>query len=507
MATISSLGSGSGLDLQSLLTGLMQAEQQPLVALQSKEASYQARISSLGTLKGVLSALQSAASSLAPTKGTAAAKYTSVSASIADSSIASATVTATSTAVSGTYSLEVSALAQAQRLASPASSAYTSASSVIGTGDLTIAFGTLTGEPPAGNFSADSQRTKTITIDSSNATLGGLRDAINAANIGATATIVTGTNATTGASEAHLVLTSGATGLSNVMKLKGSGTLTDFDYDPATNSGTMSQDAAQGGQAATNASFKLNGIAATSSTNSVTGVLDGVTISLLKTSAILTPATTTPTVTPATYTPTTLTVSKNTSSGLTTALNSFITAYNTANKSMADLGAYDATTKAAGALQGDSTLRTARNQIRNLVFGTSLEGTPAYQRLSDIGVSLAKDGTLSLDSVKLGAAVASDPTAVANLVASIGKTFSTAMEGIVGKSGVDNSGSIASAVDGAKRSITDITKRQEAITARLAIIQANYTKQFTALDTLIASMKQTSTYLTQQLASIASTGS
>jgi len=466
---ISSLGAGSGLDLNSLLTNLMQAEQAPLVALQSQEASYQSRISALGSLKGVLSTLQTAAAAMVPATGsTAVAKYTTFNTSVADSAIASAS--ASTGAVAGTYSLEVSALAQGQRLVT---SAYVggSATTVIATGDLTIEFGKLSG----GVYTADSTRSKTITIDSSNATLGGLRDAINAANIGASATIVTGTNG------AQLVLSTNATGLSNVMRL--SGTLTGFDYNPVTDAGTLTQDPLQGGQAALDAAFKLNGIAATSSTNSVTGVLDGVTLNLLKTTVLLTP--------------TTLKISKDSVGSLTSSLNAFVKAYNDANTSMNALGAYNATDKTAAALQGNSTLRTARNQMRSLVFGATAGGSSVYQHLSNIGVSLAKDGSLSVDTTKLNAAVAADPTSVANLVAAVGTAYNSGIEGLVGSTGI-----ITSATDGANRSVKDLTAREQTLSDRLTVIEAQYRKQFTALDSLIAGMKQTSTYLTQQLANL-----
>jgi flagellar hook-associated protein 2 len=450
------------------LTGLMQSEQIPLVALQRQEASYQSRISALGTLQGALSSLQTAAGSMVPATGTTAVvKYTTFSASIADTTIASAA--ASTGAVAGSYSLEISALAKSQRLVTPA---YVggSAATVIATGNLLIEFGKLDGVV----YTGDSLRSKTITIDSSNATLGGLRDAINAANIGASATIVNGT------SGAQLVLSSNETGLSNVIRLSG---LTAFDYNPAANTGTMTQAALQGGQAATNAAFTLNGIAATSSTNTVTGVLDGVTLNLLKTTAALTP--------------TTLKVSKDSIGSLTSSLNAFVKAYNDANKAMSELGAYNATTKAAGALQGSSTLRTAKNQMRSLVFNATAGGTSPYQHLSNIGVSLGKDGSLSLDSAKLTAAVAADPTSVANLVSAVGSAYKTGIEGLVG-----STGSITAATDGANRTIKDLTKRQQALSDRLTVIQANYTKQFTALDSLIAGMKQTSSYLSQQLANL-----
>ncbi len=472
MATVSSLGSGSGLDLSGLLKNIMQAEQLPLLTLQKQEASYQSRISALGSLQSALAALQTAASSMVPGTGvTAGGKYATFGAVVADANIA--TATAATGAVVGSYSLEISSLAQAQRLVTPGYGPGSGATTVIGTGDLKIEFGTLSG----GAYTADSARTKTITIDTSNNTLGGLRDAINTANVGVSATIVVGT------AGAQLILSSSNTGLSNVMRLGGTGTtpLAGFDYDPASDTGTMTQAAAQGGQAATNAAFTLNGIAATSSTNTVSGVLDGVTLNLLK----------------QTTTATTLTVSKNTTGNLTSALNAFIKAYNDANKTMSDLGAYDAASKSAGALQGNSTLRTAQGQVRNLVFGAIAGGTSPYQRLSDIGVSLDKNGKLSLDSAKLSKATTADFESVASLVSTVGTAFKNTIEGLVG-----TTGSIASATDGMNRIVKDLTKRQTALSKRLDAIQAQYQAQFTSLDTLIAGMKRTSSYLTQQLASL-----
>ena len=258
----------------------------------------------------------------------------------------------------------------------------------------------------------------------------------------------------------------------------------------------MTQDTAQGGQAAANAAFTLNGIAATSTTNTVSNALDGVTLKLLKTSAIATAATEE---TPATYTSTTLTVSKSTTNSLSTSLTSFVKAYNEASKLINDLGAYNAETKTAGAMQGDATLRTAKTQLSRLFFGATAGGTSVYQHLSNIGVSLGKDGLLTVDSTKLSAAATADAAAVANLVAAAGTAFKTGLEGFVG-----TSGSIVAATDSANQSIKNLTKQQEALSERLTAIQERYTKEFTTLDTLVAKMKSTSTYLTQQLANLPS---
>ena len=485
MASISSLGSGSGIDLNGLLESLMQAEQRPLTLLQQKEASYQARISAYGSLQGVLSTLQTTAKTLVPGTGVSASdKFQSASATITDATIGSAAATAS--AVAGVYSLEVSALAQTHRLTSPnndnsAGQAAVTASLTAG-GVLKIELGTL---DDLFSYAPDAAKELNVAI-AANSTLEQVRDAINtAASDGrVSATIINGSKGQ------QLVLTSGTTGTANAMKLTGDSVLgAGFNFSPsgsAAGSGNLSQLAANGGQAATDAAFKLNGIAATSASNTVTGVLDGVTLTLAKVSAA--------------STSTTLTVSKNQSSALSTALNGFIKSYNDAASAMSKLGAYNAETKTASTLTGNSTLRTAQNQMRSLLFTTTQDAgssTSAYQRLSDIGVSVAKDGSLSLDAAKLNKAISADFAGVAKLVSSVGSAFDSSIEGLVG-----SSGSISTATDSTQQQIKDITKQQERVSKQLVAIEARYRTQFSALDTLIAGMKQTSSYLSQQLASL-----
>lgn len=490
---ISSLGSGSGLDLNTLLTNLMSAEQAPLLALQKKEASYQARISSLGTVQSSLSALQTAANAMATSVGvTASSKFSMPQVAVADTTIAYATAEATATAAS--YSLEVSTLAKAQRLVSPAYGASSGASTVIGMGDLKIEFGTLSTTTTANDtFTADDaldstptvDRTKTITIDSTNNTLGGLRDAINASGADVTASIVVGS------AGAQLILTGKQTGLSSIMKLTmtpavpaSTPAFTGFDYDPTTQvppvSSTLS-DTAAGGQVASDAAFTINGIAGSSTSNTITGMIEGVTLNLTK----------------QTTSATTITVSKDNTTKIASVLTAFVKAYNDAAGTMSTLGAYDASTKKAGALQGNSTLRSAQTSVRNQLFSVTSGGTSPYQRLSDVGVTLGKDGKLSLDTSKLNTAVAADFATVANLVSAVGSAYNTTIDGLVG-----STGSIPSAVSGTNSVIADNKANQARFSQRLTAIEARYRKQFTSLDTLIAGMKQTSTYLTQQLASL-----
>ena len=448
MATVTSLGAGSGLDLESLVTQLMTAEKAPLTALKKQETSFNTKISSLGTLKSKLSALQSASLALKANIGqTALSKFATFSASSSDSTIASAS--ATTGAVAGTYSLNVTKLALADRFS--LATAISPTATVGNIGDtLTFDFATPDAE---GN-----SRTKTITLDSNNNSLAGIRNAINSANMGVTAVIVNSSS-----TSSQLVIT-GSEGLDNAITLSGS-LATLFNQSAVADSAT----------------FNIGGVDVTSNSNTTSKAIDGVTINLSKLGS------------------TTLSVTAEYSTKLTSALNDFIKAYNDANSTMTTMGAYNATTKTAGALQGNSVLRDAQQETRRLVFNTTAGGTSSYQRLSDLGVSVGTDGSLALDASKLEKALASDPSAVATLVDKVGNAYNSTLEKIVGLSG-----KIQIATDSANSMIKELTKRQDALSSRLEQIEARYRKQFSALDTLVAKLNSTSTYLSQQLASLSS---
>lgn len=483
MATISSLGAGSGLDLNGILQKLMAVEQQPLLALARKEAAVQSKISALGSLKSALSSLQTAAGNLAPASGqTAAQKFTSFKTSVADTTIA--TATGATGAVAGTYTLDVIQLAKAQRLvtpptALPAAAKYADSSTAVTQGTLKIELGTLAADGTT--FTAASE--KNIVIDDSNDTLAGLRDAINAATAGVSATIINSTR-TDGSSEARLVITSDTTGLAGVVRLSG---IADFVFDPTSGAvgNTVSAAPADGGQTAQNVKIKLNGIEASSASNKVTGVLDGITLNLLK----------------ETTTATTLSVTKDNSS-LSSQLSAFIKAYNDAAKMTKDLGFYDSTGAKTGPLLGDATLRTVQSQVRDLAFAVPAGLTSTtHQRLSDVGVALQKDGTLTLDSAKLQKAIDADFTAVADVVAGVGSKFKAALEGLAG-----STGTVTAASEGLNRTIKDFGSRREALAKRLEAVEVRYRRQFTALDGMVANMNKTGAYLQQQLASLPKIG-
>lgn len=470
MATISSPGIGSGLDVNSIVSKLMTIEQRPLTALATKEASYQADISAYGTLSAKLSALQDAASALIPSVGQSAYdKFATFNATVADSTIASAT-TSGATAI-GSYSLEVTALAKALSIASMTYAGGSSATvaNLVNPGDTA----TLT-------ITSGSQTTNVV-ITQSNNTLAGVRDAINASGAGVTASIINGTGGS------QLVISGNTTGAANEFSI--SGAVTDLNFTPGTNPAYDANTPPTSGQGmaylqrGADASVLFNGIQVTSSSNTFTNIVDGLNLTVQKQTAA--------------NSPTTVSVSRS-SSGLTKTLQALISAYNAVNSSVHDLGAYDPTTKKAGALNGDSTLRSIQSQFHAAINSTptGLAGA-SLQHLSDIGVTVQKDGSLALDTSKLQKALDKDTSGVANLVAAYGTAFKN-----VTKTMTDSGGLIASRTDGINRLIKDIGNQRDALNVRLTRIEANYRAQFNALDALVASMNQTSTYLQQQLSAL-----
>lgn len=465
MASISSLGTGSGLDLESIVSSFMAVEKRSLTALSKREVSYQSTISSLGSLKGALSALQTAASTLTPAVDqTATAKFSAYSANVADSAIVS--VATSGSAVAGSYSLEVTALASAQRQA--LGTTYGATDPVIDFGGNATRTLTLT------KGSGPSASSVDITLDSTKNTLGELRDAINKAAAGVSAVIVTGAD-----NKQNLLLTATDTGTANTVALSGNANF----VDPGGGAAIAASSAFSTTQAATDAAAKINGIAVSASGNTLTTAVDGLTINLLKTN---------------TGSPTTITLTRD-NSALKNNVNALVQAYNSLNTTMSSLGSYDATTKTAGALNGDSTLRNTQSQVRAVLFGSvpsSLTGA-AYQRLSDVGISVGKTGALSVDSTKLQKAIDTNFTAVANVIGAYGSGLKAAADNLLA-----SDGTIASRTEGLNRSVADVSKRRDALNVRLTSIEKHYRAQFTALDSALASMQSTSGYLTQQLAGI-----
>jgi flagellar hook-associated protein 2 len=455
VATISSPGIGSGLDINGIITKLMQVESQPLSKINSKEASFQARISALGSLQSAIGSLNSAFGQLAlGSNQTAQAKFVSYKATVADPV---ATATASSTAVAGSYTLEVTQLAKAHRITT--TTGLANADSAIAQGTLSIQIGS----GPA----------KTLTIDGNNDTLGGLRDAINAGGFGVTASL---TEIASG--DVRLTLTSNTVGTSGEIKLSG---LAGYSFDASAASGNdFSQASADGGQPAQGAIVKINGLTINTANNTLTGAIQGVSLTLLK----------------ETTSPTTVSVSRDTTSTLRAALEGIVKSYNELNKTIKDLGSYNSETKQGGVLLGDATLRTIASALRN-AFQTSFRSMGTVRHLSDLGVSFQRDGSLSFDTSKLAGASSADLDAALGVAVDFGKAAKALTAGMLG-----DKGTLTAATNGAQASIKALDVQRERLADRLTQIEARYRKQFTALDSLVASMNQTSSYLQRQLSSL-----
>jgi flagellar hook-associated protein 2 len=465
MATTSAV-SGSGIDVDAIVSGLMTIERQPLTTLKKKEESYQAKITALGTLKSKVDALQTAARNLGSSSSSTLQGFKSTT---SDSSILSAT--AGSTAVAGTYSLTVTSLAQSQKLVAAGQTSSTAAigdgTSTVVTFDFgTISGGTLTNGIYSGASFTSNGTTATITIDSSNNTLQGIRDAINAADIGVTASIVNDGSGT----PYRLALSSDSTGVSNSIKISTDGANASITsllaHDPA-GTQNLSQTVT-----ASNAQFSVNGIAISKASNTVTDAIEGVTLNLSKAGT------------------TSLTVERDTAA-VNTAASALVTAYNDLYSAMKNTTAY----KSGSALAGDRTLQSLQVQMREIAATAVSSGT--LTNLFEVGISFKSDGTMQLDSSKLNSAMDSKFNDVAALFS--GTTgFATRFEAW-SKNVNGGGGTFESQTNSWNRSIKQLNVQIDAMEVRMTSLESMYRQQYSSLNSLLANMQSTSAYLSQQL--------
>lgn len=393
---ISAPGIGSGLDVNGIVSQLMAAERQPLNTLNKQELAYTQKLSAFGQMRSALAGFQTAL------QGLGSSKFQALSATSSDTQVLSAS--ASGKAIPASYQIEVQQLAQQHKLAS---AGYATTDEVIGSGTLTIQFGSYDSGLNTFTTNAD-KATKSISIDPANNTLAGIRDAINAANAGVTATIVN--DGSTAGNK--LVLTSTDSGAANSLKisvtdddgngLDGSG-LSALAYDPTATAGNgknISQVAE-----ARDALLEIDGIAVKQSTNTVKNAIDGVTLNLAQTNV---------------GEKLTLAVSRDTKA-VTDAVQAFVTAYNSAGGTLKNLTAFNGPGAQNGVLLGDSTARAVQVQMRSLL-NTSVDTGGTLTTLSQIGVSFGSDGTLALDAAKLSSAIDTNFDGIAALFAKAGKT-------------------------------------------------------------------------------------
>lgn len=470
MATFTSLGIGSGLDLNNMVTQLVALERAPLKPMQAAATKLQTQVSAFGQMSSLLSTLQDSANKLTdPTLWTQA--------TVSSSDATSVAVSGGSSAALGNFSVGVQALAANQTLVS--GTTFAAATDTVGAGTLTLTKGSWNAGQTA--FTAGAGPAVAVTLTSTD-TVQTLRDKINAAGAGVTATLVTD------ATGVRLSLRSNDSGVTNGFRLTtADAALAGFAYDPPSGAGGMALT-----QAATNAKATINGIAVESANNTLDSVVQGLTLQLNK----------------VTSSPVSITAAADKAS-VQSSIKSFADAFNALAKYIADQTKYDAASKTAGTLQGDSAATSMQKQLRSIVSQAS-GATTAFAHLSDIGLSLQRDGTLQVNAGKLAAAtdqLATLKQAFANTdVATpanngFARRFADLAQKALGVNGL-----LTTRKDGLQRLISKNSDDQTALNNRVDLFQQRLVAQYTALDANVAKLNALQGYVTQQIAQMNKSG-
>ena len=382
---ITATGLATGLDVESLVTQLVGAEvAAPSSRLDVKEARYQAKISAFGSLKGALANFQT---SLASVSSLSSFQEKSASSSLSQK----VGITATSAAANNTFNVEVANIAVAQSLAS-AAGVFSSTQDAVGLGALSI---------------TDGSQTVSVTIDQTNNTLSGLRDAINASDANVNASIIND-----GAGY-RLVLQATKTGLANAITVTATsdsdGNLTDANNLSRFVSSNLTETIA-----AADAAFSINGLDITSSLNTVDNAIEGVTLTLKAATDVGEVAL--------------VSINDNTA-GIVGAINTFKDGYNDLIKAINDLTSYNADLGRGSVLTGDPGIRSLGQKLRTML-NTQVENVSSnVGSLAELGITTdVKDGTLSINTTTLNGFIASDPLDVASIFASLARPTNESVE-------------------------------------------------------------------------------
>lgn len=441
MSGFSSLGVGSGLDLETLVQGLVRAERQPVEArLNRGRSAAQTRLSALGSLKSAVAGLATAVKALQDLR-------VGVSASSSDS--AKVAVVARSEAAPGSFQVRVLSLASAQSLASEA---FADQDASLGTGELTLAVG---------------EKTAQLSFGPEGASLKEVRDAINGSGLAVRAVIVRD------GEDFRLLLTSGKTGAAGELSLAVSGGLDSRLASAAMAVTAPAQDAA----------YTINGLTLSASSNVIEDAIPGVTLTLkAETDAAL---------------DINITADRQ---GARTRLNTMVTAFNRLVDNMAAAGRADPEGGNSGPLVGDATLRSVQSRIAG-AFSAGIDAGAdggRFSTLLDLGLSTDLQGRARLDADRFAAALEEDQAGVEALVSAFAEGFATTLEGFSGPGGI-----LGTRTDNLNAELRRIEQQRAALDQRMEQVEARFRAQFSALDSLLSQFQNTSAFLAQQLAGLA----
>lgn len=449
MATLTSTGLGSGLDINSIVEQLVAAERAPTAnRLTQRESKANEELSALGKFKSALATFKDSLARL-----TDADTFQGRTVTVGDDTVF--TATAGTTSLPGTYSVEVMNLASAQRLRSIG---FADATSAIGTGNLAI---TVNGQ------------TANILISAPANSLNDIRNAINDSpdNPGVRATVV---NASDGA---HLIVSSTATGAANGITIAvsgGDGGLASLAYAAGAPANPMLEL-----QAAADANVVIDGFPVTSASNAISDAIDGVTIDLASAK-------------PGTMLDLSVEYDPE---GAKAAVQGFVTAYNKLIDTVTELTRYNADTRDAAPLLGDATVRGIRDQLRREI--STAVGSSTFNSLAAIGVTTEITGKLAVNATRLGDAIDADFDAVSTLFAGA-NGLANRLETIA-EATLSTGSTITTREAALKTTLKTITSQRETLDERIGRVRSRLLDQFNAMDALLGQLKNTSAFLSQQL--------
>lgn len=462
---ISSVGIGSGLEVETIVSKLVALESKPIAALQTKASGINTQISAFSQLKSQISNLQDQVDKLAK-------PATWLGNTLTSSNSTQVTGTATSSAVQATYDVEVSQMAAGQTIGS----GLVPSGTTLGPGKLTISMGTYGANGLTPNTKDGKNVSFSVEIAAEDDSLAKIAAKINAAKGDVSATVL---KDHTGE---RLVLQSKATGVNSAFSVDAEGAgLQQFAYNGT--DGTMKRSVE-----AQDTLAKINGIDMASHTNVFEEVAAGVTLTVAQKSAKDAP-------------PVRITIANDTATAKT-ALKNLVESYNALSNALKTMTAYDKDSKTAGTLQGDSTAVNLQSAMRRLLSGPGGEGG-GFTSLSQMGVAFQKDGTLKIDDTKLDKAL-KDPDSMSKFftadVANANqdglavrmKDFTTGL--------LATGGTFSTKDETLKNALKRNTADQERQSARVTAYEARLRAQYSRLDTQMASLKSLDTYVSQQVA-------
>jgi len=416
-------------------------QQANITALQTQQTTLGSQTGELSTISRDLSNLDDAVFALSNPLGA----LNGEAASSSNSSVVSAT--ASGSATPGSHSITVNSLATTS---SYYTNALSSSNSTISPGSFQIQVG--------------SNSPVTVTVNSSDNTLSQLAASINNQNIGVTASVIQDANGY------RLALVSNSSGAPG-----------DITVSSNTGTGLNFTKAVTG----TNASLVVDGIPISSASNTVSNVINGVTLNLGSA---------------APNTSVAVNVSPDTSQA-TTAINNFVSAWNTVITEINNQFKVASDGSGGGALEADNTLQQAQSMLLSAI-SYSVSGNNGMVNLASIGVNMNDDGTLTVDNGALSSALASNFSAVQNLMQNATSGFAQNLDSVIQTINAPNTGILSLDSQSITNTSQGLTQQISDLQAALATQEANLTTVYSQVNATLQELPLLESQISQQIAGI-----